>query len=63
MFADLEQREGKNFPLRKMRVKLAGGRNVEAYLPVYVGKNVITGKNLDVLVAMAMAAVGKDGKA
>lgn len=63
VFADLEQREGKNFPLQKMKVKLGDGRDVDAYLPVYVGKNVITGKTLDELVAMAMAAVGKDGKA
>lgn len=63
VFADLERREGKNFPLRKMRIKLSDGRNVEAYLPVYVGRNVIIGKTLDELVAMAMAAVGKDGKA
>lgn len=63
VFVDLERREGKNFPLRRMRIKLSDGRNVEAYLPVYVGKNVITGKTLDELVAMARAAVGKDGKA
>lgn len=60
---DLERREGRNFPLRKMRIKLSDGRNVEAHFPVYVGRNVITGKTLDELVAMAMAAVGKDGKA
>lgn len=63
VFAYLERREGKNFPLRKMRIKLSDGRNVEAHLPVYVGGNLITGKNLDELVAMAMVAVGRDGKA
>ncbi|CAN7494169.1 gamma-glutamylcyclotransferase [Rhizobium sp. LjRoot254] len=63
VFAHLERREGKNFPLRKMRIQLSDGRNVEAHLPVYVGRNVITGKTLDELVAMAMAAVGRDGKA
>lgn len=63
VFADLERREGKNFPLRNMKIKLRDGRNVEAYLPFYVGRNVITGKTLDELVTMAMAAVGKDGKA
>ncbi|MBW8320977.1 MAG: gamma-glutamylcyclotransferase [Arenimonas sp.] len=63
VFADLERREGKNFPLRKMRITLSDGRNVEAHLPVYVGRNVITGKTLDELVAMAMAAVGRAGKA
>jgi cation transport protein ChaC len=63
VFADLERREGKNFPLRKMRIKLGDGRNVEAYLPVYVGRNVIKGKTLDELVAMATTAAGRDGKA
>tara|TARA_B100000378_G_scaffold255185_1_gene232120 strand:- start:1260 stop:1628 length:369 start_codon:yes stop_codon:yes gene_type:complete len=63
VFADLEQREGKNFPLRKMRIELEDGRNVEAYLPVYAGRNIITGKTLDELVAMATAAIGRDGKA
>lgn len=63
VFAELERREGKNFPLRKMRIKLSDGRNIEAHLPVYVGKHLIAGKSLDELVAMAMAAVGKDGKA
>ncbi|MER8427233.1 gamma-glutamylcyclotransferase [Mesorhizobium sp. M1405] len=63
VLADLERREGRNFPLRKMTIKLSDGRNVEARLPVYVGRNVITGKTLDELVAMALAAVGRDGKA
>src|SRR3546814_15565241 len=63
VFADLERREGKNFPLRKKRITLSDGRNVEAHLPVHVGRNVITGKTLDELAAMAMTAVGRDGKA
>ncbi|RVQ67533.1 hypothetical protein EKN06_06120 [Croceicoccus ponticola] len=63
VFADLERREGKNFPLRKKRITLSDGRDVEAHLPVYGGRNVITGKTLDELVAMAMTAVGRDGRA
>lgn len=63
IFAELERREGKNFPLRKKNIKLSDGRNVEAHLPVYVGKNIITGLTIDELVALAMAAVGRDGKA
>ena len=63
VFADLERRQGKNFPLRKMKIKLSDGRHVEAHLPVYVGRNIITGKTLDELVAMATIAVGRDGKA
>jgi cation transport regulator ChaC len=63
VLADLERREGRNFPLRKMGIRLTDGRTVEAYVPVYVGRNLITGKTLDELVAMATAAVGRDGKA
>ena len=63
VLADLERREGRNFPLRKMRIRLSDGRTVEAYVPVYVGRNLITGKTLDELVAMATVAVGRDGKA
>ena len=63
VFAGLKRREGKNFPLRKMQIRLSDGRDVDAHVPVYVGKNVITGKTLDGLVAMALAAVGRDGKA
>ncbi|MER9249927.1 gamma-glutamylcyclotransferase [Mesorhizobium sp. M0590] len=61
VLADLASREGKGFELRPMEVRLTGGQRVLAYTPVYIGKNLITGKSSVDLVAKARSARGVAG--
>lgn len=61
VLAYLTEREGKAFPLREMTVQLDGHVQVEAFVPIYDGKNVIAGKTLEDTAAMVTAATGTSG--
>lgn len=56
----LKDREG-GFDLNPLPVRLTDGTPVAAITPIYSGKNIITGKSLDEIVAMIAAARGKSG--
>ncbi|AMN40483.1 gamma-glutamylcyclotransferase [Rhodoplanes sp. Z2-YC6860] len=61
VLADLLKREGKTFPLREKAILLKDGRNVTALVPMYEGKQIITGKSLRELAEMAIIAKGIRG--
>jgi len=61
VIADLTRREGNTFPLREKQVRLEDGQTVTALVPVYEGKQLIDGKSLYEIAAMAIAAKGIRG--
>lgn len=58
---DLARREGKSFPLREKPIRLEDGATVIALVPVYEGRQLILGKSLGEIAAMAIAAQGIRG--
>jgi cation transport protein ChaC len=60
--AYLQEREGKGFGLQPVEVRLESGDRVTAVAPIYSGKNLLSGKSLAELAAMARIAQGVDGK-
>lgn len=57
----LSAREGKSFQLQKHMIVLDDGNHVEAHVPVYAGKNILTADN-DAQLDMALVANGTSGK-
>lgn len=57
----LQDREGKKFALVECEVRLENGKNVEAHVPIYQGKNILD-MSTEELAALACKAVGEDGK-
>jgi cation transport protein ChaC len=57
----LKQREGKGFDLKPYEIRLENGDRVRAVAPIYSGKNLLTGRSLAELAAMARAAEGDEG--
>jgi glutathione-specific gamma-glutamylcyclotransferase len=57
-----QEREGKGFGLQPVEVRLESGDRVTAVAPIYSGKNLLSGKSLAELAAMARIAQGVDGK-
>lgn len=60
--AALAAREGRNFELVEHEIVLAGGRRVGAFIPRYVGKNLIRDKSLAERAGLVRAAAGTDGR-
>jgi len=61
VFAYLKKREG-GFEFSEQNVTLEDGNTVHALFPVYSGKNLLRGKSLIELAAMAKQAVGDCGR-
>ena len=61
VLAYLKRREGPNFPLRTVPVRLASGRAIDAIVPIYDGPNLIESKSIEGLVAMIKKARGTYG--
>lgn len=61
VLARLEKREGKSFALTALSVRLGDGMQVEAYAPLYSGRNLRSDLNLDDQVRMVRAARGTSG--
>ena len=60
VLAELKRREG-GFTLTTVVVRLAGGDEVEAVVPIYTGKNLIEAKPVDKLAQMVTKAAGTSG--
>jgi cation transport regulator ChaC len=58
---DLEEREGRNFELTLLPVKLTDGRSVRAIVPLYAGPNIVELKTIDEMVRMILRAKGEKG--
>jgi glutathione-specific gamma-glutamylcyclotransferase len=61
VLACLEKREGKGFRFEPQKVRLESGDWVDALVPIYSGKNVLSGKTLAELARMARKAHGTKG--
>jgi cation transport regulator ChaC len=59
--AHLLEREGRNFPLVELKVRLCSGEAISALAPIYQGKRLLVGKSLLELARLAMAARGSKG--
>jgi len=57
----LAEREGKAFPLQEMTVCLEDKSEISAFVPVYQGTRVISGKTTEEIAAMVLVASGKNG--
>jgi cation transport regulator ChaC len=55
----LRVREGKGFPLEKLRIRLADNVEVEAFVPLYTGKHLVTASTAEAKAIMVTKAVGK----
>lgn len=58
----LDEREGKGFRLLPLEIRLESGDRVGAIVPIYAGKNVLSGRPVGELAAMARAAEGCSGR-
>ena len=58
---ELEEREGRNFELTLLPVKLTDGRSVRAIVPLYAGSNIVELKTIDEMVQMILRAKGEKG--
>jgi cation transport protein ChaC len=61
VLARLRKREGKSFALTLLSVQLDGGMQVEAYAPLYNGRNLRYDLKLEDQVRMVLAARGTSG--
>ena len=61
LLAYLNEREGRNFALHPLFISLHGGAGVEAFVPLYTGKNLCGDMSLDERVRMIRSARGTDG--
>jgi cation transport protein ChaC len=61
IFAFLNKREGRGFVFPKLSVRLSYAEQVNAVVPIYQGKNVIHGNNIEKTAAMVLAAEGCKG--
>lgn len=61
VLAELKEREGKNFKLMTLPVRLSDGRNVRAAVPLYAGPNIIEPKPVHEMVRMVLRAKGTKG--
>jgi glutathione-specific gamma-glutamylcyclotransferase len=59
--AELREREGKNFPLRRRRVWLNTGDEVDAWVPSYKGDKLFSAMSLKDTARLAHKAKGRDG--
>lgn len=57
----LRQREGRGFDLKQYEIRLEGGDRVAAIVAIYSGKNLLSGKSVIELAAMARVAEGVNG--
>jgi cation transport protein ChaC len=57
----LAVREGKGFPLERMMVRVEDAAEVQAYVPVYRGKNWLPADKVQQRALMVNCAAGKDG--
>jgi glutathione-specific gamma-glutamylcyclotransferase len=62
VLAELRRREGANFELSPMSVRLADGRNVTATVPLYTGPNTIDDWSLEDIAKLIGEAEGRDGR-
>jgi cation transport protein ChaC len=62
VIAYLEEREGRGFGLQPVEIRLESCDRVTAVAPIYSGKNLLSGKSVAELAAMARIAQGVDGK-
>jgi cation transport protein ChaC len=58
----LKKREGNGFDLQPVEIRLESGDRVSAIVPIYSGKNLISGRSPAELAVMARTAQGEDGK-
>lgn len=61
LLAYLGEREGKNFALQPLPIHLASSETVEAFVPLYTGKNLCGELSFDERVRMIRSAQGTDG--
>jgi cation transport protein ChaC len=61
VLAILADREGQNFALHLLEIKLLDGTKVLAHTPLYTGGNLIKNKSLDEIAAMILKANGTKG--
>ena len=61
VLAYLQNREGKDFRLEIVTVRLADGVDVQAFVPIYRGKNLISGVTLAQKAATVRQARGREG--
>lgn len=61
LLAYLGEREGKNFALQPLPIRLGSGATVEAFVPLYTGKNLCGELSLIERVRMIRSAQGRDG--
>ncbi|WP_395700199.1 gamma-glutamylcyclotransferase [Aquabacterium sp.] len=61
LLAYLGEREGKNFALQPLPIHIASGETVEAFVPLYTGKNLCGELSFDERVRMILSAQGTDG--
>lgn len=61
VLASLQKREGKSFVLTPLSVRLDDGMQVEAYAPLYNGRNLRSDLELDDRVRMVLTARGTSG--
>jgi cation transport protein ChaC len=59
--AYLEKREGKGFELHTLTLSFDDGSRVEAFVPIYDGKNVLAIRGVSELVRMIVSANGTNG--
>ena len=57
----LKTREGKGFEYREVTVETEDGSSTTAFVPLYVGKNIIAEKDIDKSVEMVSVAEGDSG--
>ncbi len=60
VLAELKKREG-GFELRLLKIRFDDGREAEARVPIYAGRNLIRDKGMTEVVGMVRAAKGKSG--
>jgi cation transport protein ChaC len=56
----LRDREGKDFPLENLPIRLADNVEVEAFVPLYIGKNLVPASTAEAKAIMVKKAVGKE---
>jgi glutathione-specific gamma-glutamylcyclotransferase len=61
LLAYLKQREGKQFGLRELPVRLEDGAEVTAFVPFYEGKNLMAGNGVAETAALVASARGTSG--